>query len=90
MHHTDGNRDSDNASEGINIDEKPFTSVNEEDKIETMQEVDDIIDIFPEEANDEDLRRSKIRPKRHDTGTDIDRLVLSFDGNTYKSEGGSS
>ena len=60
-----------------------------------MQEVDDIIDMLPEESNDEglgiapeevndeDSRISKIRLKRHNSGTGIYRSAMSFDGNTY-------
>ena len=62
-----------------------------------MQEVDNIINmypeeanceglrIYPEEANDEDLRSAESRPKRQNAGTGIDRLVMSFNGKTYKS-----
>ena len=61
-----------------------------------MHEVDDIIEIFPEGANDEGLRSTteesnyeylrsaKSRPKRQNSGTGIYRLVMSFDGNNYK------
>ena len=62
-----------------------------------MQEVDYIIEIFPEEANDEGLtsspeesnyeylRSAKIRSKIQNYGTGIDRLGLSFYEETYKS-----
>ena len=62
-----------------------------------MQEVDDIIEMFPgeendegsrrspEEANDKDLRIAKSRPMRQNAGTVVDLLVMSFGGNTYNS-----
>ena len=42
--------------------------------------------MFPEEANDEDLRSAKNRPNIKNSGTGMDQLVIPFDGNTYKSE----
>ena len=41
--------------------------------------------MFPEGATDEILRSAQKRPKRDTSGTGIDRLVISFDGKTYKS-----
>ena len=40
----------------INEEDESVTSINEEYGIDTMHEVDDIIEIFPEGANDEGLR----------------------------------
>ena len=50
-----------------------------------MQDLDDLIEIFPEEANDEYFRSAENRPKRQNYGTRIDQLIMSFDGNTYNS-----
>ena len=95
--HTDGNIYAKDATEEINDDNESVTLINKEEEIETMQEVDNIINmypeeanceglrIYPEEANDEDLRSAESRPKRQNAGTGIDRLVMSFDGNNYKS-----
>ena len=95
--HTYVSRDADDTAEAINDNTKPVKSIDEEDEIETMQELDNIIDIFPEktnneglrsapeEANDDSFMRSKSRPKRQNSGTGIDRLVMSFNGKTYKS-----
>ena len=63
----------------------------------TMQEVDDIIDIFPEGANCEGLRstpeganyeylrRAESRSNRQKSGTGINQLFMSFDRSTYES-----
>ena len=42
----------------LNEDDESVTSINEEDEIETIQELDNIINMLPEEANDEGLRIS--------------------------------
>ena len=41
--------------------------------------------MFPEEKDYEVLRRVESIPKRENTGSVTDRLVISFDGKTYKS-----
>ena len=41
--------------------------------------------MFPEEANNEDLRSAEGRQKTQNNGTGIDRLVMYFDENTYNS-----
>ena len=81
----------------LNEDDESVTSINEEDGIDTMNEVDDIIEMFPEgangeslrstpeEANDEYLRSAESSPKRQNSKTGIYILVMSFDQNTYKS-----
>ena len=38
--------------------------------------------MLPEEANDEGLRSAKNIPKRHNSGSGIDRLVMPLDGKT--------
>ena len=62
-----------------------------------MQELDDIIEVLPEEENDEGLRSapqeendeylrsSESMPKRQNSRTGIDRVVMYFDEKTYKS-----
>ena len=49
-----------------------------------IQYLDGVIEMFPEEANDEDLRSAKNRPNIKNSGTGMDQLVIPFDGNTYK------
>ena len=44
-----------------------------------MQEIDDVIKIFPEKANYEVLRSAKSIPKRQNSGKGIDQLLMSFD-----------
>ena len=51
----------------------------------TIQDLDDVIEMFPEEANDEDLRIAENRPKLQNPGAGIDILFMSLDGKTYKS-----
>ena len=51
-----------------------------------IQYLDDVIEMFSEEANDEDLRSAKNRPNIKNSGTGMDQLVIPFDGNTHKSE----
>ena len=51
----------------------------------TMQDLDDVIKMFPEGASDEVLRSSENRPKRDNFGSGIESLVMSFDEKTYKS-----
>ena len=40
--------------------------------------------MLPEEKDSEVLRSAESGPKRDNTGTGIYRLLMSFDGNTYK------
>ena len=40
------------------------TPINEEEEITNMQYLDEMIDIFPDETNNEDWRNSENRPKR--------------------------
>ena len=51
MQITDGSRYAKDTGEEISDDRKSVTSTNEEYDIETMHELDDIIKMFPEEAN---------------------------------------
>ena len=50
-----------------------------------MQDINKAIKMFPEKKEDEVLRSTESRPKRENSSAGIDRLVTSFDGNTYKS-----
>ena len=40
------------------------TPINEEEEMTNMQYLDEMIDIFPDEKNNEDWRNSENRPKR--------------------------
>ena len=51
----------------------------------TIYDSDDVIYMFPEVPSDEVLRSAEIRPKRENSDTGIERLVMLFDGSTYKS-----
>ena len=53
-----------------------------------MQEINEVIKMLPEEKYGEVLRGAEIRPKMDNAVAGIYRLVISFDGNTYKSGGG--
>ena len=50
-----------------------------------MQDINEVIDMFLEDKDDEVFRSAGSRPKRENTGAGIDRLVMSFDGKTYHS-----
>ena len=50
-----------------------------------MQDVNELIEMFPEEKGGEVLRSAEIRPKRENFGAGIYKLVIYFDGNTYSS-----
>ena len=52
------------------------TPFNIEEELTNMQDLDDTIDMFPEEANDEGLRSAENMPKKQNAGTGIDRLVM--------------
>ena len=56
------NRDAEDAA-GMIIDAKSVAPINEEEEMTTMQDLDDVIKMFPEEANDEYFRSSENRPK---------------------------
>ena len=56
MQHTYGSIYAADTAEAINDDIESVILFNEEDEIDTMQELDDIIEMFPEEENDECLR----------------------------------
>ena len=77
------NRDAEDAA-GMIIDAKSVAPINEEEEMTTMQDLDEVVEMFPEEANDKKFRSAKNRPKRQNSGIGIDRLVVSFDGKTYK------
>ena len=47
-----------------------------------MQEIDEVIKMFPEEKGGEDLSSAEIRPKRENAGAGIDRLLMYFYGKT--------
>ena len=66
-------------------DDKSFSPTKKEVEMMNMKYLDEVVDIFPKEANNEDFRRSGKRSKRQNNDVDIDRLVMSFDRNTYKS-----
>ena len=51
-----------------------------------MQDINDVIEMFPEEKYDEVLRRAESIPKRENDGAGIDRLVMFFMG-THTSRG---
>ena len=42
----------------------------------TIQDLDDVIEMFPEVASDEVLRSAQCRPKRENTVSGIYRLVM--------------
>ena len=48
-----------------------------------MQDINEAIGIFPEDKDNEVLRRAEIIPKRENNSAGIDRLVKSFDRKTY-------
>ena len=48
-----------------------------------MQDTNEVIEIPPEEKDDEVLRSAESIPKREKAGAGIDRLLMSFDGRTY-------
>ena len=50
-----------------------------------MQYLDEVVEMFPEEANNEDTKSAQNRPKIHNADTGIEILFISFDGKTYKS-----
>ena len=50
-----------------------------------MQDINGIIEISPEEKDNEVLRIAESIPKRENSGGGIEQLVMSFDGKTYKS-----
>ena len=52
-----------------------------------MQEIHEVIQMCPEEKYYGLLRSLEGRPKRENSRAGIDRLVIYFDGNTYKSGG---
>ena len=45
-----------------------------------MQDINEVIEIFPEEKDDEILRSAKNRPKKKYFGIGIDRLVMFLMG----------
>ena len=53
--------------------------------VKFVHNINELIYIFPEEKYVEVLRSAESRPKRDNNGAVIERLVMSFDGNTYKS-----
>ena len=53
-----------------------------------VQEINEVTYMLSEEKFSEVLRSAESRPKRENAGAGIYRLVISFDGNTYKSGGG--
>ena len=52
-----------------------------------IQDINEVIDMFPEDKDDEFLSSAESRPKREIYGAGIDQLLMSFDGNTYSSGG---
>ena len=50
------------------------------------QDINEVIEIIPEDKYDEVLSSMETRPKRDNTGVGIDQLVNSFYGKTYKSD----
>ena len=50
--------------------------------------VNEVIKVFPEEPSNDFFRSAGNRPKIENSGAGMDRLVMSFGGNTYKSGGG--
>ena len=49
-----------------------------------IQDLDNAIEILPEGASDEVFSSAEDRLKRENAGTGMERLVMLFDGNTYK------
>ena len=49
-----------------------------------MQEINEVIEMFPSEKDGEVLRSAESRPKRENAGAGIDRLLMYLDGNKYK------
>ena len=50
-----------------------------------MLDINEVVKISPEEKEGEVLRSSESIPKMENSGAGIDRLVMLFDGKTYKS-----
>ena len=50
-----------------------------------MQDINKVVDIFPEEKYDEVLKSAEGKPKMDNASTEINRLVMYFYDNTYKS-----
>ena len=48
-----------------------------------MEDTNEVIKMIPKEKDNEVLKSAEIRPKRENTGTGIDRLVMYFYGKTY-------
>ena len=48
-----------------------IASINEKEEMTTMQDLDDLVEIFREEANNEDLRSAKNRPKGQNSGAGV-------------------
>ena len=49
-----------------------------------MQYINEVIDVLPEEKDYKVFRSAESIPKRENAGAGIDRLVMYFDGKTYK------
>ena len=49
-----------------------------------MQDINELIYILPEDKDVELFSGTEIRPKRENSGTRIDLLVISFDGRINK------
>ena len=49
-----------------------------------MQYINDEIEVFSEEKDNEVLRSAETGPKRENVSTGINRLVISFAANKYK------
>ena len=46
-----------------------------------MRDINEVIEMFPEDKYNEVLRGAEIRPKRENDGAGIYQLVMSFNGN---------
>ena len=50
-----------------------------------MQDIDEVVEVFPEEEKCEYMRSAENIQKRQNSGSFIDRLVMEFYEKTYKS-----
>ena len=67
----------DEFAESINKEEEMDMFL---DGVRFIQDINEVINMFPEEASAEVLRRAENRTKLENSGVGIDILVMSFDG----------
>ena len=57
-------------------DDNSVSSVNEKEEMKNMQDLDEVVKMFPEEENDEYLRSTGHQPKRNNADAVIDILAI--------------